>query len=365
MASLLTPLLPLLLPTVIPFLPIPPRYRNDRVTLITLLSLYILFTFVTSDLQISASRNFYSSLGLSRSVEDGAAIKDGWKAFARRNHPDRVGVGRGGEEVFVEARRAYDVLSDEVRRWAYDRFGPDIAFWKGVATQREYLLRGVTSSIGYYVVSAAVHLLMRITGQVSSSSTSFFRNLLLPTLLILELSLLFTPTPYPSSSSSSDSTFLSFTHPFPIRLLTRLFPQRTQYQLIQLLHNLYVAAAMFLNQLGPLLFPQKRKEVRGEEKEKELEQMVERLGVMVRVAEMEAAKIYTSELQPVLSIPSTSSPTPLQLLEAEMEQILIDSRIRSHPAVAPVWAKAVAYGRAKEAAGSGVAGGGGAGEGQS
>lgn len=44
---------------------------------------------------------------------------------------------------------------------------------------------------------------------------------------------------------------------------------------------------MFLNQLGPLLFPQKRKEVRGEEKEKELEQMVERLGVMVRVAEME------------------------------------------------------------------------------
>jgi len=121
MASLLTPLLPLLLPTIIPFLPIPPRYRNDRVTLITLLSLYILFTFVTSDLQISSSRNFYSSLGLSRNVEDGVAIKDGWKQFARRNHPDRVGVGRGGEEMFVEARRAYDVLSDETKRWAYDR----------------------------------------------------------------------------------------------------------------------------------------------------------------------------------------------------------------------------------------------------
>jgi len=150
---------------------------------------------------------------------------------------------------------------------------------------------------------------------------------------------------------------------------------------------------MFLNQLGPLLWPEKRKEVRGEQKEQVLEQLVERLGVMVRVAEMEgeshrtfpetkrkrderetkrveleltfplsflpsslapsltAAKIYTSELQPILSIPATSSsPTPIELLEKEMEQVLIDARIRSHPAVAPVWAKAVAYGREKDAA---------------
>lgn len=177
MASLLTPLLPLLLPTLIPLLPIPPRYRNDRLTLIGLLSAYILFTFITSDLQISTNPNFYSRLGLSRTVEDGAAIKDGWKAWARRNHPDRVGVGMGGQEVFVQARVAYDVLSDETRRWGYDRFGDQVAGWKGVATQREYLVRGVTQSVGFYVVSAGVWFLMRLTGQISSNSkTSFVRT---------------------------------------------------------------------------------------------------------------------------------------------------------------------------------------------
>lgn len=105
--------------------------------------------------------------------------------------------------------------------------------------------------------------------------------------------------------------------------------------------------------------------LRAVETRRELELTLDPLPSFHPLPTFTAAKIYTSELQPILSIPSTSSPTPLQLLEAEMEQVLIDSRIRSHPAVAPVWAKAVAYGRAKEAAGSGVAGGGGAGEGQS
>ena len=121
--------------------------------------------------------------------------------------------------MFVQARVAYDVLSDETKRWAYDRFGPEVAGWKHVVTQREYLVRGVAQSVGFYVISAGVYLLMRLTGQLSGSRTSFvragppsrtYRSDLASLTLTLDHLLLysgatFSSQPYSSSNSPSSS----------------------------------------------------------------------------------------------------------------------------------------------------------------
>lgn len=62
--------------------------------------------------------NFYELLGVGPDADE-TALKQAFRSFARRNHPDRV--GSQGEALFVEIRDAYEALKDPVKRFAYDR----------------------------------------------------------------------------------------------------------------------------------------------------------------------------------------------------------------------------------------------------
>jgi molecular chaperone DnaJ len=66
--------------------------------------------------------SLYDTLG----VKKGASadeIKKAYRKLARRYHPDTNQGDKGAEERFKQVQTAYDVLSDEEKRKAYDRFG--------------------------------------------------------------------------------------------------------------------------------------------------------------------------------------------------------------------------------------------------
>lgn len=174
--------------------------------------------------------------------------------------------------------------------------------------------------------------------------------------------------------------------PLPLRLLIRVFPQRTQHQHILFLHNVFMAFTMALQQVGPLIWPVKKHDIHelpAEVRERELSTVVERLAVLIRVAELEgrwwfcslssrqlaltsfcfyypAARLYTDEIAPIRrddAAHNRKAPESLEtLLEADMVQHLIDMRISNHPAVAPVWMRAVMAGRAQNEAEAAKAG---------
>src|SRR3569832_2967533 len=67
-------------------------------------------------------RDYYETLG----VEKGAApeaIKKALRKLAMDYHPDRNPGDQSAEQKFKELNEAYDVLKDEQKRAAYDRFG--------------------------------------------------------------------------------------------------------------------------------------------------------------------------------------------------------------------------------------------------
>lgn len=176
------------------------HYRWARIGVIVA---YLVWSLWSSYSTVFNTPNFYTSLQLPVGVAleetlgagaegfDGAGVnfsngarevvnlKSHWKRLARVYHPDKVGPA--GEERFIAMRGAYEVLSDPVKRYAYDRyvsglsvlpglvetklsicmcrFGPDVAQWTKCSTAREFMMEGLSKSVGFYGISVASLLL--------------------------------------------------------------------------------------------------------------------------------------------------------------------------------------------------------------
>ncbi|TKY84496.1 hypothetical protein EX895_006397 [Sporisorium graminicola] len=167
----------------------------------------------------TAAPNYYQLLALPLDV-DADGVKRSFRALARKYHPDKV--GEQGEALFIVLRRAHDALSDPVRRFAYDRFGPSVVDWKDCESSRDFMRRGLTGLVAFYTINP---LLYAAVGYISSSGTrsdglSFWRLACLFSLLAFELQLLISPE--------------------PPTWLTLLLPNTTIADVRQLAHSLFV-----------------------------------------------------------------------------------------------------------------------------
>ncbi len=69
-----------------------------------------------------AKRDYYEILGVNRDASDDE-IKKAYRKLAMKFHPDRNPDNPKAEESFKEAKEAYEILSDDQKRGAYDQYG--------------------------------------------------------------------------------------------------------------------------------------------------------------------------------------------------------------------------------------------------
>ena len=67
-------------------------------------------------------RDYYEILGINKSA-NGEEIKKSFRKLAMQYHPDRNPGDKDAETKFKEINEAYEVLKDEQKRAAYDRYG--------------------------------------------------------------------------------------------------------------------------------------------------------------------------------------------------------------------------------------------------
>ncbi|MEM7699465.1 MAG: molecular chaperone DnaJ [Verrucomicrobiota bacterium] len=69
-----------------------------------------------------AKRDYYEVLGVSKNAEE-AEIKKAYRKLAVKYHPDKNPDDPSAEEQFKELGEAYEILMDDQKRAAYDRYG--------------------------------------------------------------------------------------------------------------------------------------------------------------------------------------------------------------------------------------------------
>ena len=69
-----------------------------------------------------AKQDYYSTLGVAKDA-DLETLKKAYRKLAMQYHPDRNHGDAAAEQKFKELSDAYDVLKDDQKRAAYDRFG--------------------------------------------------------------------------------------------------------------------------------------------------------------------------------------------------------------------------------------------------
>jgi hypothetical protein len=68
------------------------------------------------------------------------------------------------ESYFVNLKVAQETLLDPVKRFAYERFGPDMLQWQHCSSIRDYLLVGLQSTVPVYVGSIVFLVILSTLG---------------------------------------------------------------------------------------------------------------------------------------------------------------------------------------------------------
>ena len=69
-----------------------------------------------------SKKDYYDVLGISRSASS-QEIKKAYLKLAKKYHPDKNSDDPDAEKKFKELSEAYDILKDDQKKAAYDRFG--------------------------------------------------------------------------------------------------------------------------------------------------------------------------------------------------------------------------------------------------
>lgn len=123
------------------------RYERDRRrTFIFVIVAYLLYTLYETFHQVQLAGDYYKALGVSPFADE-RTIKSRFRRLAAQHHPDKIGSESGSEAYFMFLRRAQETLVDPVKRFAYDRFGPDMQNWGEQKTMRDFVMTSLSRSV--------------------------------------------------------------------------------------------------------------------------------------------------------------------------------------------------------------------------
>lgn len=311
-----------------------PRFAEHyRRIYILVVCAYLAFTVYEADWELQRSGgDFYRVLGVAPDAGT-REIKRRYRQLSALMHPDKAGgaaaaaAGPFDPEVYIRVQTAHEVLSDDVKRFAYDRFGPDVLGWRGCTVARDYVVRGARNLAGYYGAGALAMYAFPRLGYFQRGV--YWRWLAFAALLLLEAHAVTRPA-----------------HPW---LLTRLVnpalallwapgaaaaahPPYLPFQAILLARKLSITLSVALNQVVPYLTAETRGGrlqlggAAGGDDGARAARSLDELERVARGVDDDADRVVKMELAPF-----AGDPQVLAGLRDKMRRWLVDNTVRSDP----------------------------------
>lgn len=285
------------------------------------MTLYLLYTIYEANYDLRRQGTFYSDLGVATSATD-RDIKSRFRRLAALHHPDKAGGSIGDAQAsaayFMHLKIASDTLQDSAKRFAYERFGPDVVEWQKCVTVKDFVSRGVFNGIlPHYGLAVVTVYVFGLLGYMDFGK--FYRWLILLSLCLFEIQAATRPR-FPFFLDVLNTVLTTVTSHSPY----------LPFQVIQLARKIIITVYIALSQIGPLLAMQVRsgQEPDEEDADKALRQGLERLEGMAGQLDVDATRLMETEMAPFKGDQEATSN-----LQGKMREWLVHNTIRADPMV--------------------------------
>ncbi|USP79315.1 hypothetical protein yc1106_06589 [Curvularia clavata] len=221
-----------------------PRFvKHRRNILIAIYAAYFVFTIYETDFNLQRSSNAYHDLGVPVDIDDGG-LNSRFRKLTIRYHPDKIGQNVDREmanNYYVHLKHARDIILDPVKRFAYDRFGPDILNQcRDCLTTKEFIDSALLASAMTY--AGLLILLIGANGLGFLRDGVYWRYLGLLAVATFEMRTAMRPD-HPAFLSK----YLN-----PLVTSTNVRPPYLPFQLITIMKKTCISLTQFLALLTPL-----------------------------------------------------------------------------------------------------------------
>ncbi|KAL9087779.1 MAG: hypothetical protein Q9159_003462 [Coniocarpon cinnabarinum] len=136
----------------------PLHTRHRQRIYLTILLLYFAYTLYEAHWELVRQPTLYDILGLPPNAPE-KAVSSKYRRLSLQHHPDKLAPGETYDDAsFVILTTARDVLLDPAKRFAYERFGPDILSWQHQRTVRDFVDFGLKHTVAPYYLGWSVIL---------------------------------------------------------------------------------------------------------------------------------------------------------------------------------------------------------------
>jgi len=241
-------------------------------------------------------------------------IKSRFRRLAAVHHPDKSAPGADDGSTFIALKTAADTLANEAKRFAYERFGPEVVEWKQLVTKYDYIWHGAVKVIlPHYISFSVIQYVMGLFGYLDFAR--YWRWLVLVALCVFEVHL--TTRPDSTLVSALNAVLGFFGH-----------PPFLQFQVISLARRLCLTLYIALSQLGPLIFPPTAQLVAADAGEREVLEALEKAKGVISEVDTAVMRSLDTELSPFKGDDEAAA-----MVQRKIQEWLVQNTIRADPMV--------------------------------
>lgn len=229
-------------------------------------------------------------------------------------HPDKAtGPNRALiEATYVNMKLARDTLINPAKRFAYDRFGPEILQWQHCKTIRDFVFFGVQRTAVYYIGSMSVLVVLGMLGYVTNGK--FWRYLVMAGIFATEVYTMTRPQ-FPGFLTGMIN---------PVLTTTRLRSAYLPFQFLALLRKLAITFFIALSQLAPLLNDPSQ----SQPSDTITPQHLNAIDALTQTTDKELGRLKDLDLAPFRNDPGS-----IRELKASLKDWLVQNLVRGDPEV--------------------------------